>query len=193
MPSSDASFFRADGITVSVRTMHEFINVGYAQGPGWQAVELPLRGDLAMRILLPARGGDPNALLAASALTATFEPRWVEVALPRWDFSATTDLKAALGALGVHQAFDRNTADFSGISVIHPLYIDQAVHRATITVNEAGTEATGATGIAMLPLAGHSATTTFTADHPFAFAIVHTKTGVPLFMGHVADPSAHTA
>ena len=31
-----------------------------------------------------------------------------------------------------------------------------------------------------------------TVDRPFAFAIVHTATGVPLFMGQVADPSAHT-
>jgi serine protease inhibitor len=30
-----------------------------------------------------------------------------------------------------------------------------------------------------------------TVDRPFAFAIVHTPTGVPLFMGQVADPSAH--
>ncbi len=30
----------------------------------------------------------------------------------------------------------------------------------------------------------------FTADHPFAFAIVHDETGVPLFEGVVSDPSA---
>ncbi|MGH9248448.1 MAG: serpin family protein [Acidimicrobiales bacterium] len=27
------------------------------------------------------------------------------------------------------------------------------------------------------------------ADHPFAFAIIDTKTGSPLFIGHVAAPT----
>ena len=31
---------------------------------------------------------------------------------------------------------------------------------------------------------------TIRADHPFAFAIVDTDNGTPLFIGHVDDPTA---
>jgi len=185
----DQPFRRADGSSVTVRTMHDAQPVRYAEGPGWQAVELPYVGDqLAMRILLPSAGGDPNELLA---INPTFSTRMVQLSLPTWDFGTDVDLKAALGALGVRTAFDPSAADFSGINP--ELFIAQAVHRATITVDEAGTEAAAATAIAMAPTsAAPQPTTVFNADHPFAFAIVHTPTGVPLFMGHVADPSAHS-
>ena len=183
--TSDQPFRRADGSSVTARMMHAAAPVRYAEGPGWQAVELPYVGDqLAMRILLPAPGGDPHALLT---LNPTFELRPVQLSLPTWDFSTSVDLKAALGGLGVRTAFAPGAADFSGIN--RELYIDQAVHRATITVDEAGTEAAAATAIVMAPTSGLLTRGVFNADHPFAFEIVHTATGVPLFMGHVADPS----
>jgi serpin B len=188
LSTSDQPFRRADSSSVTARTMHATGPVRYAEGPGWQAVELPYVGDqLAMRILLPAPGGDPNALLT---LNPTFATRAVQVSLPAWDFGTDVDLKAALGALGVRTAFDPSAADFSGINP--ELYIAQAVHRATITVDEAGTEAAAATGIAMAPTSAMpQPSVSFNADHPYAFEIVHTVTGVPLFVGHVADPTAH--
>jgi serine protease inhibitor len=187
--TSDQPFHLAGSSTVTARTMHNTAFVGYAQGPGWQAVELPYAsGQLAMRILLPSPGGDPNALLA---LKPAFTKGLVQLSLPTWDFSTDLDLKPALGALGLHQAFT-GQADFSGISP--GLFIDQAVHRATITVDEAGTEAAAVTGIAM-PLSARppTATAVVNVDHPFAFAIVHAGTGVPLFMGRVGDPTAHAS
>jgi serpin B len=188
LSTSDEPFRRSDSSTVTARTMHASGPVRYAEGPGWQAVELPyVGGQLAMRILLPAPGGDPNALLTVNP---TFATRAVQVSLPAWDFGTDVDLKAALGVLGVRTAFDPSAADFSGINP--QLFIDQAVHRATITVDEAGTEAAAATGIAMAEMSAMpQPSVSFTADHPYAFAIVHTGTGVPLFVGHVADPTAH--
>ena len=35
-----------------------------------------------------------------------------------------------------------------------------------------------------------TAKATVIADHPFLFAITDTRTGTPLFLGRVADPSA---
>jgi serpin B len=189
LSTSDKPFRRADSSTVQAPTMYQTAQLRYAEGPGWQAVELPyVGGQLAMRILVPSPGGDPNALLS---LNPSFTARHVQLSLPTWDFSTGLDLKPALAALGVQQAFT-GQADFSGIAP--GLFIDQAIHRATISVDEAGTEAAAVTGIAMpLSAAPPSAQVVVNADHPFAFAIVHTGTGVPLFVGHVADPTARAA
>jgi serpin B len=79
-------------------------------------------------------------------------------------------------------------ADFSGISP--GLLIDQAIHRATITVTEWGTEAAAVTGLAAMASAELAPPLTVRADHPFVFSIVHLPTGAPLFVGSVADPTA---
>ena len=69
-------------------------------------------------------------------------------------------------------AFSRN-ADFSGMEHERELYITDAVHKAFIEVDEAGTEAAAATSIAIsdtsaLPI---KETPVFRADHPFFFLI----------------------
>jgi serpin B len=69
--SADADFHRAGGSTVQVPTMHTQLSVGYAEGDGWQAVELPYGdGTFAMRILLPAGSQAPIGLLAPEVMSA---------------------------------------------------------------------------------------------------------------------------
>jgi serpin B len=79
-------------------------------------------------------------------------------------------------------------ADFSGM--LPGVWIDQAVHRANITVDEWGSEAAAVTGLGFAVSAPPPPDVTIRADHPFAFAIVDTNTRTPLFIGHVADPTA---
>ena len=187
--TSDRPFHPTASSTVTARTMSNLARVGYAEGPGWQAVELPYAdGQLAMRILVPTGGGNPTDLLA---LNPTFTPRLVRLSMPSWDFSSDLDLKGALKALGVQTAFT-DQADLTGIGP--NLYIAQAVHRANITVDEDGTEAAAVTGVgAAATSAPPVPEVVVTADHPFAFAIVDTRIGVPLFMGRVADPTSHAS
>ena len=185
-------FTRADGVTVMAPTMHGQDKLRYAAGTGWQAVEVPYAGtQLAMRILLPAAGQAPGRLLAPatmSAVTAGLHTDDVALSLPRWDFASDLDLIPALNALGLTVPFTP-AADFSAIGP--GFSINQAVHRANITVDEWGTEAAAVTGLVFLQAGKAPPKIRMTVDRPFAFAIVHTPTGVPLFMGQVADPSAH--
>jgi serine protease inhibitor len=184
-----ADFRRADGATRQVPTMHLESDLRYARGEGWQAVELPYaHSDLAMWIMVPDGDGSPDRLLTAdsmAAVGAALRPQYVQLSLPKWDFSTAIDLSDPLIRLGVRQAFSP-AADFSGIQ--SGLYINQAIHRADITVDEQGTRAAAATAIGMAVSARIEPTTVVRADHPFAFAIVHRPTGVPLFIGHVANP-----
>ena len=89
------------------------------------------------------RSLDP-ALLAR--IVGSLSPSDVTLALPKLQLKDKIDLVPALKALGMTDAFDN--ADFSGITGNRTLAISQVVHQATVTVDEEGTEAAAATGIA---------------------------------------------
>jgi serine protease inhibitor len=190
-PLIDAPFTVASGARVTASTMHQVASVGYAAADGWQAVELPYAGgDLAMRVMLPAPGGSPDDMLAPStmaAVDARMSTATVDVTMPRWNFEADIDLGAVLPAMGLTAPFG-SQADFGGIAP--GLSISQAVHKANITVDQKGTEAAAVTGMAMAGAAPAPRPLSFEANRPFAFAIVGGGSRVPLFVGHVADPSA---
>ena len=81
-------------------------------------------------------------------------------------------------------------ADFSGISNSADLWISAVAHKAFVSVNEEGTEAAAATGMAMLTSAPlEKEPVTVTLDRPFIFLIRDRPTGAILFLGHVMDPS----
>jgi len=64
-----------------------------------------------------------------------------------------------------------------------------AVHKAFVDVSEEGTEAAAATGFGVRMMAmRREERLTFRADHPFAFFIRDTASGVILFEGRLAQP-----
>lgn len=188
----DEQFTTAGGAATQVKMMHRDGTLDYAHGDGWQAVRLPYRGDaLSMWVLLPEnRGSDPLALLSPKVLRAAgqgFTARTVELSLPRWKARTTVPLTQILTDLGMTHVF--GSGDYSGLAR-GPVSVDSAVQQATIDVAEKGTVAAAATSVVGLVGAAPPADqVTFTADHPFAFAVIHERTGVPLFEGVVHDPS----
>ena len=188
-----ATFTRADRTTISVPMMRRAGTFRYGTVRGAQILELPYaKGPYAMWVMLPAPGTSPDGMLTASALTAfgaSLVTSSVDVQLPRFDFATNIDLASTMKSLGVTVPFSA-AADFSGIA--GGLYIDQAIHRANVTVGEYGTVAAAATAISMTLSSGMApgAMPVFRADRPFAFAIVGDDHHVPLFVGRVTDPSA---
>lgn len=191
-PTEDLSFTLADGSEVVVPTMKQLGTLRYAEGPGWRAVELPYVGDrLAMWVLVPTDDRDAGDVLTPDVLGAVGDAlteRTVELYLPRWDFATSVPLIPTLQALGMQAPFDGAVADFSGIAET-PLWIGGAMHRATITVDEWGTEAAAVTGLAFAVSGPPQPDVVIRADHPFAFVIVDSQEHTPLFVGQVADPS----
>ena len=188
-----AAFSTPDG-SAKVSMMHDRqMSVDYAHGDGWQAVRLPYQdGRLSMWVLLPRADGDPYALLSPHALSSVaWLQRRVDVSLPKWDFQTRLSPIDALKSLGMTDVFDPGSkADLSGISTDMYLYVDFVAHVANITVGEKGTKAAAATAIGVVPASGTvSRGLRFTADHPFAFAIMDDSTGIPVFEGVVTDPS----
>jgi serpin B len=194
--TGDAPFYPdgPDRPSLTVPMMRGVAARAYRHGDGYQVVVLPYRGGrLAMAVVLPdgplatlrpamAAGGLPRLLAGTSRYQVT-------LALPRFRLEAGFDLVPALRRLGVEQAFTRQ-ADFSGITEAERLAINAVGHKAYVDVDEQGTEAAAATAIVFRPTAVFRAPppVTMTVDRPFLFAIIHTPTGLPLFVGQVRDP-----
>ena len=175
--------------------MHQMrLKCGYHAGPELQLLELPYRGDrLALVVLLPRQVDGLAELekgLTAPKLTAWIEnlhKAEVDVWLPKFKSTSEFKLNEKLEALGMVDAFS-GAADFSGMFGSRGPFISAVVHKAFVEVNEAGTEAAAATGVAMVV----SAPPTFRADHPFLFLIRDRSTGSVLFLGRLMDPKQGT-
>lgn len=186
------------GSAISVPMMHRTGRLGYLRGSGYQAVILPYAGGLlAMAVILPDGPLGPlEEMLAAhgtAGLLTGVTPQEVRLALPRFRATASFSLEPFLKSLGVAAAFDRYQADFSGITKAAELFIGAAVHKAYIDVDEHGTEAAAATGVAIsarMAIIQEPPPVVVTVDRPFLFAITDVATGRPLFLGRVADPAA---
>ena len=181
--------FTVQGTSVPVPVMRKRELLRYATGPGWQSVEVPYFGDrLALRVIIPTDGGAPAALLTPEVLAATGRATTHEVAftMPLLTLASTFDLKALLRPLGVTDVFDRQRADLSGVADQF-LYVSTAVQKATLHIDQYGTEASAVT-VALGELV--SGVQEVRADRPFAYEIVDLQTGAPLFLGQVTDPRA---
>lgn len=164
----------------------------YAENDLLQIIHLPYKGDkISMLVLLPKKVDglqsleDNLTLENLSQWNRSLEENMVGVYLPKFTSNTEYDLKEILQQMGMQIPFDSNKADFSGI-VKDQLYIDSAIHKAFVSVDEAGTEAAAATGINARLQSGPP--NTFRADHPFIFIIQDDSTGNILFIGRVANP-----
>lgn len=189
--------FKADSGTVAVPMMKRADeDFGYATGSNWQSVTLPYFGDrLAMRVILPTGAATPAELMTAKVLKAAGDTKTtaVNVTMPSWDFDSDLNLKQLLPGLGISDVFDPVNADLSAITTAEQLFASQAVHKANITVDRLGTTASAVTAIGVSATAARipiNQPIEFTVDRPFVFEIVDTKTGAPIFVGSVANPSA---
>lgn len=185
------AFHLADGTTADVPMMHApSLSARAAQTERYVAVELPyLDGDLAMLVVVPVGSSTVDDVVAdlgeggLATVAAGLGDATVDLTLPRWDTSTAVDLGGMLTDLGLP------VPGGSLPGVAPGLEIGAAVHAADITVDEAGTEAAAATGVAMrVTAAPPGQMVTVVADRPYLFAIRHVETGAPLFVGRVTDP-----
>jgi len=180
------------GRTVDAKFMHRTADFLYGETPSAQILEMKYQGTpLAFDILLPKtndglpeleRSIQPDKL---SAWFGALKSRKVEAAIPKFRAESAFSLRDMLSRLGMADAF-RKAADFSGIDGRRDLFLGAVVHKAFVEVSEEGTEAAAATGVAVLAMAmKRQEQTIFRADHPFAFFIRDTTSGVILFEGRL--------
>ncbi len=203
--TSSAPFHLTAGTEKPVPTMHRVDTLRLARQPGLMALELPYKGrQMSMLILLPDAAQGLTALedsLSAASydrVVRGLAPTRVVVSLPKFEVNPAQSLSLGdtLVALGMHDAFDRRKADFTGIAnppdPADRLVISRVFHKAFVKVDEKGTEAAAATAVAMMRAGSamvREEPIVFRADHPFLFFIRDNATGLVVFMGRVADPT----
>lgn len=195
--TKDAPFHAAGG-DVQARLMRRIDHLALAQDDAVQVLSLPYRGHATSLLVVLPRRRDGLAGVEAG-LTAERLAGWVaalkhvkvDVRLPRFEVTQSTDGKGVLEELGVKRAFDADAADFSGMLETEKLFVGAVLHKAFVAVDEAGTEAAAATVVTMDAGSAPAPETPvdFVADHPFLFLIRHEPTGAVLFMGRLATPA----
>ena len=146
-----------------------------------------------MCVVLPKEGIDLDELLSEDTLWEIFEDGSYQSAKVNWSvpkFTTDTDLdlKDALTAAGVTDAFDTGAADFSAIADT-PLYLSSVIQGTHIAVNEDGIEAASYTAIGMEAGAGDSdevPVVEMNLNRPFLYLITASD-GSPLFFGVVRN------
>ncbi len=168
----------------------------YAEGDGYQAVELPYRdSDMAMLFVLPETGRfeEIEAAFSAESVTAITEglaSQLVHLFVPKFTFESELNLSETLIEMGMPAAF--GNADFSGMTGNHDLFISKVLHKAFVAVDEEGTEAAAATAVIMELGAAldPEQSVLMKLDHPFLFLIRDNSSGTVLFIGRVLNPEA---
>jgi serpin B len=193
--TGDDAFYLLEGNEIIVPMMRQTESFGYADGDSYQAIELPYDGhELSMVVLLPARGNFESfeASLDAQqvdAILGSLEQREINLTMPRFEFESDFSLKETLSALGMPVAFSAD-ADLSGMTGDRDLFIADVVHKAFVSVDEAGTEAAAATAVVMALTAAPDMPINVNVDHAFIFLIRDIETGAILFVGRVVNPGA---
>lgn len=124
-----------------------------------------LSGDKLMKIFSSAKRGNE-----------------VNVKMPKFRAEYSAQLIDTLKKMGVKDAFDSKTADFSSLIENRDAYIATAVHKTFIEVDEKGTRAAASTLVGadtMSLMEPYSVC----LNRPFVYMIVDTETNLPLFIG----------
>jgi serpin B len=193
----DGDFFLLDGRTVTVPMMSRRTPTRLAAGAGYQAVELTYKGDRAhMILLLPEEGHFETFEQELTAerleqIVAGLARTDLKLTMPKFTFETEFSLGPTLAAMGIPDAFDERTADFTGIydrsREPRNLFVSAVVHKAFVAVDELGTEAAAATGVVFGIVSEPQ--NNITVDRPFLFVIRDIESGTLLFIGRVLDPS----
>jgi serpin B len=189
--TADRAFKLADGTTISVPTLHQTHERGYAAGDGYKVAELPYDGgQLSMVVVVPDNLAAFEASLDAALvknIMASIQTYSLELSLPKFKFDAPLGLKEVLTNLGMTDAFQGGLADFSGIDGTRNLAISDVLHKGFVAIDENGTEAAAATAVIIGDTSAPEPAT-LAVDKPFVFFIRDRPTGAILFVGRVVDP-----
>lgn len=185
--------FYAPSGDVEAQYMRGTFTIAYGENDLGQFARLDYRNSgLYMLVALPKIGRLYDLIQALAedcegAIPGLTEQR-VRIILPKLDISTSNDLVETLQALGVKAAFT-DDAEFAGIGD-EPVHVSDVVQKVRVQLDEEGTRAAAATGIAMSKsMAVREQPVLMEVDRPFVMLIVDEATGAVCFAGTVYDPT----
>ncbi|EDW62242.1 serine protease inhibitor 42Dd [Drosophila virilis] len=164
-------------IKVSYMNQKAKFGYGYFEDLDCTALDMPYKDtDLSMLVLLPQEREGLKSLAEKLKsvnlvdLAAKLAVEEVTVKFPKFKVDYSIELADKLQQLGITKMFNEGAEFDNLLESPEGIFVSKVVHKATIEVNEEGTEAAAATGIIMMtrmmlmPLQ-------FQADRPFLYVI----------------------
>ncbi|XP_064543933.1 serine protease inhibitor 42Dd [Drosophila montana] len=190
-------FWIAEEQSVKVNYMNQKAKFGYGhfEDLGCTALDMPYKdSDLSMLVLLPQEREGLKSLAEKLKsvnlvdLAAKLAVEEVHVKFPKFKADYSIELADKLQQLGITKMFNEGAEFNNLLESPEGIFVSKVVHKATIEVNEEGTEAAAATGIIMMtrmmlmPLQ-------FQADRPF-FYVIWNKRNIVFAGAFVNAPTA---
>ncbi|NWI08769.1 A1AT2 antiproteinase, partial [Crypturellus soui] len=189
----EGDFFVTTNASVNVSMMQreDDYNTYYDRDLSCTVVELPYQGTTRALLILPDDGKMKQVEDALSKETICkwdnkLETRRVHLHLPKTSISGSYDVEKLFKEMGVTDVFS-SKADLSGITGSRDLHVSQAIHKALLEIDEAGTEAAGATAIIVAKNLLPPITIRF--NHPYIIIISDEAISTTLFLGKVVNPT----
>ena len=149
-------------------------------------------GKYAFVALLPNKGVSVSEYLSSldgaslSVLLSGADSVTVNAAIPKFEVEYDTEMSNILMNMGMTDAFDPSSADFSGLgdSDYGNVYISRVIHKTYIEVGEKGTKAGAATIVEVKnECAAPMETKSVILDRPFVYMLIDCENNVPFFIG----------
>ncbi|MBN1162541.1 serpin family protein [Patescibacteria group bacterium] len=198
---TEKDIFYAQNEDVNVYMMRLKDDFKYNSSEEYQVIELPYGKNetFSMQILLPREDTDIYEFiedLDGKKLEIIFSDMTEmegTIEMPKYTTEYETSLNQVLMSLGMKDAFNTGTADFSKMIDAGPenVYISQTKHKTYLEVNEKGTEAAAVTSIGVGITSVNPVEKSFymKVDRPFLVTIKENKTNTILFLGLITDPT----
>ena len=186
--------FHADNGDRTVDFMNKTAMGEYAEGGEWTRASLKMRSGGEMIFILPSENSSVGELVSSPGKLAEVlgggEAKTGEIVwkIPKFDCASSFDLVPTLRDLGISDAFDENTADFSDITDDVKLFVSAIKQETFITIDEEGVEAAAYTKVDMetTGMIIPEKRIEMTLDRPFIYCVT-AQNGMPLFTGVCVD------
>lgn len=194
-------FTREDGNRSLVEFMHGSESRYLSDGKATGFMKNYAGGGYAFVAMLPNKGVSISEYIESldgkKLHDMLSDPQRCEVItkLPKFETEYDVEMSDILKGMGMSNAFDINSADFSGIGTFRDnnICIGKVIHKTFISVGESGTKAGAATIIDMI--AGAAADgedreppKEVFLDRPFVYMLIDTENNVPFFIGTMMNP-----
>ncbi|XP_066177902.1 alpha-1-antiproteinase 2-like [Sylvia atricapilla] len=190
--TEEREFFVDAETTVKVPMMNQMgrFDFYFDEDLSCTVVRLHYNGSATAFLVLPAKG---KMKQLEQTLDKEIIQKWsdhllqsfMKLYFPRFSISGSYEISDTLRKMGIVDVFT-NQADLSGITGTPELQVSKVVHKASLDVDEKGTEAAAVTTIEIMPV---SLPPTIEFSHPFLMLIFDRDTNSTLFIGKIVNPT----